>query len=86
MKDIREIVMKNVCSIKFGTTQTYRRIALRSRKNIHPRTIGKILTTNEMLIAIPCHRVVHSNGNIGGYKLGSDFKKMLLEWEKKVIS
>ncbi len=83
---IKKIVMKNVLNIEFGTTQTYKQIALKSGRNINPRTIGRIVGTNENLIAVPCHRVVCSSGDTGGYKLGRDFKKFLLEWEKKIIS
>ncbi len=82
----KEIVIKMVKMIAFGTTQTYKQIALKSRINITPKIVGKILATNDKLIAIPCHRVIHSNGDIGGYRLGKDFKKFLLEWEKRVIS
>ena len=37
---------------------------------------------NPILIIVPCHRVVNENGNLGGYALGLDIKRKLLEIEK----
>ena len=49
---------------------------------IHPRSVAYCLKNNDELVVIPCHRVVHSTGKIGGYsKLGSVFKKRLLSIE-----
>ena len=86
MKRKKELVLKNVLDIKFGTTQTYKQIALKTRGKTTPRMVGQILGTNDKLIAVPCHRVVYSDGDIGGYVLGKNLKKTLLEWEKKVIT
>ncbi|HRS06243.1 MAG TPA: methylated-DNA--[protein]-cysteine S-methyltransferase [Candidatus Ratteibacteria bacterium] len=86
MKQKKELVLKNVLAIKFGTTQTYKQIALKTRGKTTPRMVGQILGTNDKLIAVPCHRVVYSDGDIGGYVLGKNLKKTLLEWEKKVIT
>lgn len=50
----------------------------------HPnasRAIGKILNKNPNPIVVPCHRVVMSNGKIGGYALGKARKKQLLKKE-----
>jgi len=43
--------------------------------------IGQILNRNPNPIIVPCHRVVKSNGDIGGYAYGSDAKRKLLEKE-----
>jgi len=48
---------------------------------VHPRAVGRMLSKNKDLIVTPCHRVVKSDGSIGGYALGVDFKKKLLELE-----
>lgn len=45
------------------------------------RAIGKILNKNPNPIVVPCHRVVMSNGKIGGYALGKARKKQLLKKE-----
>jgi len=43
--------------------------------------IGQILNRNPNPIVVPCHRVVKSDGKLGGYAYGSDAKKKLLEKE-----
>lgn len=50
---------------------------------VSPRLIGKILSENENPIIIPCHRVVKSNGDVGGYSCygGVGFKMKLLKFE-----
>jgi len=58
---------------------TYKELA--EKLNVHPRKVGKILNKNPFLILIPCHRVVKSNGEIGGYVLGVEIKKKLLDCE-----
>ena len=40
---------------------------------------------NPILIIVPCHRVINGNGQLGGYALGLDIKKKLLELEKENI-
>ncbi len=71
-------------SIPFGNTSTYKEIGIRAGL-CNPRIVGKILNENSKLIAIPCHRVICSDGKTGGYRAGEDFKKYLLEWEKSII-
>lgn len=83
-KSKEEKVYQIVKRIRFGNTSTYKEIGYKA--GLNPRTVGRILNKNNKLIAIPCHRVIYSNGKIGGYKAGVDFKKFLLEWEKNIIS
>ncbi len=45
------------------------------------RAVGRILNSNKNLITIPCHRVVKSNGEVGGYALGTEKKIELLKKE-----
>ena len=54
-----------VRKIPKGKVSTYK--ALSEKTNLHPRTIGQILKTNPDPIKTPCHRVVKSNGSLGGY-------------------
>jgi len=48
------------------------------------RAVGNILHNNPDLKTIPCHRVVRSDGQIGGYAFGSEKKKRLLKKEKAI--
>lgn len=64
-----------------GKVTTYGEIA---RAIGHPRAskaVGKILNKNPDPIRVPCHRVVMSNGTLGGYAYGKEMKKALLEKE-----
>ena len=76
----QKLVWKEITKIKYGQTTTYNKIA----KNINtsPRAIGNACSKNKCLFIIPCHRVICSNGNIGGYVLGKKIKKYLINMEK----
>lgn len=62
-----------------GKVTTYS--ALARILNTNPRIIGRILKENRKVIVVPCHRVVKSDGDIGGYSLGVNFKRKLLKLE-----
>ncbi|MEK7210967.1 MAG: MGMT family protein, partial [Candidatus Binatota bacterium] len=46
------------------------------------RAVGNALGRNPIPIIVPCHRVVRSDGTLGGYALGLDWKKRLLDLER----
>lgn len=48
-----------------GRVSTYKEIARKLR--VHPRAVARALTKNPFPIKIPCHRVIHADGKIGGY-------------------
>jgi methylated-DNA-[protein]-cysteine S-methyltransferase len=76
---MEEDVYKLLKRIPRGKVTTYKEIA--RVLGIHPRKVGRILNKNPLPIKLPCHRVVHSDGRIGGYSLGIEIKKKLLEEE-----
>ena len=77
---LEELVYALVQLVPLGKVTTYGSIA--KILNIHPRVVGRILAKNRKLIEIPCHRVVRSNGEIGGYSGGTvEFKAKLLKLE-----
>jgi len=58
-----------------------------ARKIGHPkayRAVGTVLKKNKNLFIVPCHRVIASDDSLGGYALGKDIKKILLEFEKRL--
>lgn len=65
---------------------TYAELAKATGKPKASRVIGQILNRNPNPIVVPCHRVVKSNGELGGYAYGSAAKKKLLEKEGVKIS
>lgn len=65
IKELREKIFIKVCKIKRGKTKTYKEIANKIKTS--PRAVARILSQNLNPIKIPCHRVIRSNGKIGGY-------------------
>ncbi len=76
-------VIDLICKIPYGHTVTYKWIA--SKLKTSPRAIGQALKRNPLPIVIPCHRVIKSDRTLGGYSLGIDVKKWLIEHEKSVL-
>ena len=66
--------------IPYGKTQTYKFLAEKLNHRGY-RSIGQALSRNPLLIVIPCHRVLSSDGSIGGFTGGLDLKKFLLRLE-----
>ena len=79
---IQKKVWEELKKIKFGDTKTYGEIA--KKYKLSPRHVGKICSQNKIILVIPCHRVIKSNGNIGGFSAqgGIYLKKKLLNFEK----
>lgn len=68
-------------SIAFGETRSYSQVAKAIRRPSAVRAVARACATNPVAIAIPCHRVVSSNGDLAGYRWGIDRKKALLQME-----
>jgi len=76
------IVWKKVLEIPYGKFIFYKDLAEEIFKNKkYSRFIGYILKKNPIPIIIPCHRVIKTKG-LGGYSLGEDIKKFLINLEK----
>lgn len=70
--------------IPFGKTSTYSEIAMAINNPRALRAVGTAIGRNPVAILVPCHRVLRSDGGIGGYYWGIEKKKKLLEWERCV--
>ena len=68
-------------SIAFGKTRSYGEVAKAIRRPSAVRAVARACATNPVAIAIPCHRVLRSNGDLGGYRWGLQRKKALLDIE-----
>jgi len=79
LTDFQKKVYNLVSKIPKGKVTTYKTIAEKLKTS--PRAVGKALNVNPWPIKIPCHRVIHANGKIGGYKLGAEKKIKLLKKE-----
>src|SRR5437016_6312922 len=69
-------------SIPFGSTESYSQVAKAIGQPTATRAVARACATNQVAVAIPCHRVVREDGGMGGYRWGIDRKKALLEMER----
>jgi len=79
--DFQEQVWAEVLKIPYGTTSTYGQIAERLGSKELARAIGSANGDNPLLIVVPCHRVIGSQGELVGYAGGLWRKQWLLEHE-----
>ncbi|MBQ3079632.1 MAG: methylated-DNA--[Clostridia bacterium] len=75
-------VLSALLKIPFGETRTYLDIAKQIGKPRASRAVGQACARNQILIFIPCHRVVGSNRSLTGFQGGMDMKRNLLNLEK----
>ncbi len=80
MKTFKEKVFDIVKSIPKGKTMTYAEVAKKAGNPKAYRAVGNILNKNHNSL-IPCHRVIRSDGSIGGYNKGTKKKEELLKKE-----
>jgi AraC family transcriptional regulator, regulatory protein of adaptative response / methylated-DNA-[protein]-cysteine methyltransferase len=69
-------------AIPVGNTLSYQQVATQIGNPKAVRAVASACAANKLAIAIPCHRVVSSDGSLSGYRWGVDRKKALLELEK----
>lgn len=74
-------VWKELLNVSYGETISYGELARRIGNPNGARSIGMAVHLNPIGIIIPCHRVIRSSGEIGGYASGVHRKKWLLEHE-----
>lgn len=80
MKNFRERVHSIVTRIPKGSVMTYKEVALKAGNPRASRAVGNILNKN-FDPSIPCHRVIRSDGSIGGYNRGTSQKAAILRKE-----
>lgn len=84
--ELKDKIYREVCKIPKGQTRTYKQIALAC--NTSPRAVAKILSKNPTPIKVPCHRVIRSDGKLGGYtfkgKRKDSMKEKLLKKESAI--
>lgn len=73
-------------SIPFGSTRTYKEIALAlGLPETAARAVGRACATNHVSLVIPCHRARRGDGGLAGYRWGLERKRSLIELEKSFI-
>ena len=82
----QEKVYKIVMKIPEGRIMTYKEVAKTAGSPLAFRAVGNALNKNPDLKTIPCHRVIKSDGRIGGYNRGGRKKIALLKREGIIIN
>ena len=76
-------VWKALLEIPRGTTRSYGQIAADIGAPSATRAVARACAQNRVAVLIPCHRVVRSDGNLGGYRWGTERKRRLLSAERR---
>ncbi len=81
-KGFRRVVLEHLAAdIGYGTTASYGTLARLSGSPRAVRAVGTTCATNPIPVVVPCHRVVRSDGTMGGYRGGPAAKRALLDLE-----
>jgi len=78
----QEACWKALCAIPAGETRTYAQIAAAAGNPKAVRAAGSANARNNVAVLIPCHRVIRTGGDLGGYAYGLDIKRELLRREE----
>ncbi len=79
----QEIVWEELMRIPYGQMRSYSEQAKAIGKQKAYRAVANANGANKLAIIIPCHRIINSNGDLGGYGGGVNRKKWLIDFEKK---
>lgn len=82
MSDFGRRVLAATAAIPYGSTSTYGAVAAQAGSPRGSRAAGNALGSNPLPIILPCHRVLHAGGGLGGYTGGLDRKRTLLAIEQ----
>lgn len=74
-------VLEHLISIAYGRTESYSEVAAAAGSPKAVRAVGSACATNPLPVIVPCHRVLRSDGSLGGYLGGLDAKRALLALE-----
>jgi methylated-DNA-[protein]-cysteine S-methyltransferase len=77
----RRAVLGHLVLINYGHTETYAEVAAATGHARAVRAVGTACATNPMPVVVPCHRVLRSDGKLGGYVGGLEVKAALLSLE-----
>jgi AraC family transcriptional regulator of adaptative response/methylated-DNA-[protein]-cysteine methyltransferase len=76
-------VWQELRAIPYGATRTYQQIAEAIGQPTAARAVGRACAANPASIVIPCHRMVRSDGDLAGYRWGTERKRALRENERQ---
>jgi len=79
--DFARRLLRGLPRVRYGETISYSEAASRAGSPRAHRAAGNALSSNPLAIVVPCHRVIRSGGDLGGYGGGPDMKEKLLRME-----
>jgi methylated-DNA-[protein]-cysteine S-methyltransferase len=79
-------VLRATARIPYGSVSTYKLVATEAGSPRGFRAAGNALGSNPLPIIVPCHRVLHADGGLGGYTGGLERKRLLLAVEGRDLS
>jgi O-6-methylguanine DNA methyltransferase len=82
LPEFQRQVLQTALRIPFGEARSYAWIARRIDRPRATRAVGTALARNPVPFIVPCHRVLRTDGGLGGYALGLPLKRRLLEFER----
>ena len=83
--DFQLDVWKELLNTVVGKTCSYKHIAEKIGKPKAVRAVATAIGQNPVTLLIPCHRIIRSDGTLGGYFWGLDIKKQILKHESEVL-
>lgn len=83
-----KMVYRTLCQVPYGKVITYKNLAIRCGSSSYARAVARALAKNPFPLAVPCHRVIRSDGKIGGFSSpgGTGLKKKLIELERDPVA
>jgi O-6-methylguanine DNA methyltransferase len=81
MPEFTKKILLALQNIPFGKTSTYQKLAIQTKNPKASRAVGNACGRNPFPLVIPCHRVLRSDGGIGGFAFGSRLKEKILSFE-----
>ena len=81
--DFGQRCLRALLDVPYGSTASYKDIAAAIGNPGACRAVGSACNKNPLWIAVPCHRIIASDGSLGGYEGGLRIKKHLLKLEKE---
>lgn len=81
--EFEKTVLKHLMDVNYGNLTSYSELAENVKSKTYRRAVARVVANNQLLIIVPCHRVIRKDGHIGGFRLGEESKRYLLNLEKK---
>lgn len=78
-------VWEELRTVPYGQTIAYADLAVSIGKPAAFRAVAQANAQNPVAIIVPCHRIINSDGSLGGYSAGVERKRWLLDFEKRIL-